>query len=94
MEAIKELAVTNALMDAYLILQDLKKLKTSLAMELQVGQQDRLNQARDFAEFMHEVRQTLADIRADNKIEAQLLNLIKPENGRVTDEKPRTGVSS
>jgi len=76
---IKELAITNALTDAYLILQDAKRLKTSLAMELQAARGCRVAQEREFREFMNELWKTLRTIQAQFKVEAQLLNLVRPE---------------
>ncbi len=84
---IKELSVTNSLMDAYLILQDCRKVKTSLALELQVAQRDRIKQAERFEALMNEFQVTLTEIQCQFGIERRLLDLIQPESGRLTDER-------
>ncbi len=91
---IKELAKADALTSALILLGDARDLKRNLSIELQAVRDDRLDQARDFAELMGEIRQTLAEIKAQNRIDATLLNLVTPESGRLTDEKRRTGTNS
>ncbi len=78
-ERIKELAITNALTDAYLILEEARKIKVSLALELQAAKDDRKSQYKEFQELMVEITDVLTKIQAQFRIEAQLLNLVKPE---------------
>ena len=77
-EKIKELASDNVLMSAYLLLQDAKDLKARLALELQATRDDRRAQHKEFQELMAELRDTLTKIQAQFRIEAQLLNLVRP----------------
>lgn len=86
-ERIKELALSDALTSAYLILQDMRKLKTSLAMELQVARRNEKDRERDFRSLLNEFRVTLDQIQAQFGIERRLLDLIQPESGRLTDDK-------
>lgn len=81
MDKIKELTSDNVLMSAYLLLEDAKQIKASLALELQAARDDRRAQHKEFEEFMAELRDTLTKIQAQFKVEAQLLNLIKPQAG-------------
>jgi hypothetical protein len=83
---IKELASDNVLMSAYLILEDAKQIKANLAMELDLARDRRLAQEREFREFMDELRDTLTKVQAQFKVEAQLLNLIKPQAGEKENE--------
>ena len=82
---IKELASDNVLTSAYLILAECEKLKARLALELQALRDDRKAQQKEFNEFMAELRATLTEIQANFRIEAQLLNLIRPN--RTGDKK-------
>jgi len=75
-DKIKELTSDNVLMSAYLLLEDAKQLKASLALELQAVRDDRRAELREFQEYMAELRDSLTKIQAQFKIEAQLLNLI------------------
>ena len=75
---IKELASDNVLLSAHLLLEDAKQLKANLAMELDLARDRRLAQEKEFKEFMSELWWTLRKIQAQFKVEAQLLNLIKP----------------
>ena len=77
-DQIRELAVMNISSDAYLILQEAKRLKTSLAMELQVARGCRVAQEKEFREFVDELWGTLREIQAQFRIDATLLHLIKP----------------
>ena len=77
-EKIKELSLTNSLTDAYLLLQEIKELKRSLSLELDLARDYRKAQEIEFKEFMAELRATLTEIQANFRIEAQLLNLIRP----------------
>ncbi len=76
-EEIRELSITNALTDAYLILAEVKDLKRSLGQELDFARDRRLSQEKEFREFMSEVWSTLRKIQAQFHIESQLLNLIE-----------------
>jgi hypothetical protein len=67
--------------DAGLILQECRELKANLSLELQAIRDDRRAQHREFHELMGELRETLTKIRAQFRIEAQLLNLIRPDTG-------------
>ncbi len=89
---VKELALSDALTSAYLILQDCRKLKTSLALELQVAQGCRVDQERDFRALMNEFRGTLTEIQAQFGIERRLLDLVsvRPETGRQNSERTET----
>jgi hypothetical protein len=78
---IKEMASDNVLLSAYMILQEAKDLKRSLALELDMVRDRRLAQEKEFQEFMAELRDTLTKIQAQFKIEAQLLNLVRPQVG-------------
>lgn len=78
-DKIKELASDNVLTSAYLILAECEKLKARLALELQAVRDDRKTQQKEFSELMISLRETLDQIRAKHLIEAQLLNLIKPQ---------------
>jgi hypothetical protein len=78
-DKIKELASDNVLTSAYLILAECEKLKVRLALELQAVRDDRKTQQKEFSEFMISLRETLDQIRAKHLIEAQLLNLIRPQ---------------
>ena len=63
-----------------------KQIKANLAMELDLARNRRLAQEREFKEFMAELRDTLTKIQAQFKVEAQLLNLIKPQAGEKENE--------
>lgn len=76
---IRELATTNNLTDSYLILAEARKIKALLALELQAARDDRRAQHKEFQEFMVELKNTLTKIQAQFKIEAQLLNLVRPQ---------------
>jgi len=76
---IKELASDNVLMSAYLILQEAEVIKARLALELQAARDDRKAHHREFQEFIAELWQMLRDIQSQFRIEAQLLNLIRPQ---------------
>ena len=78
-DRIKELASDNILMSAYLLLEESRELKARLALELQAVRDDRKTQQKEFSELMISLRETLDQIRAKHLIEAQLLNLIKPQ---------------
>jgi len=78
-DRIKELASDNVLMSAYLLFEESIQLKAQLALELQAAKDDRRAQHKEFQEFMTELRGTLRQIRAKHLIEAQLLDLIRPE---------------
>jgi len=78
-DEIKELASDNVLLSAYLLLEEAKQLKANLAMELDLARDRRLAQDKKFREFMAELKNTLTRIQAQFKVEAQLLNLIRPQ---------------
>lgn len=75
-EEIKDL--TLLFTDAALILQECRELKARLALELQATRDDRRAQHMEFQAFMSKLEQTLARIQAQFKVEAQLLNLVRP----------------
>jgi len=75
-EKIKELSLTNSLTDSYLLLQDIKELKRSLSLELDLARDRRKAQEAEFRQFMTELWETLEKIRAQFRVEAELLNLI------------------
>lgn len=78
-EKIKELASDNVLMSAYLLLQDAKDLKANLAMELDLARDRRLAQEKEFRKFMNEMWKILTRIQAQFSVEAELLNLVRPQ---------------
>ena len=65
--------------DAELILQECKDLKANLSLELQAARDDRRAQYKEFQELMAEVRDTLHSIQARFMIDAQLLDLVRPD---------------
>ena len=81
---LKEIASDQVLLTAYLILAECTKLKARLSLELQAARDDRSAQAREWTEFMAELRETLAKIQSQFKVEAQLLNLIRPQRAGET----------
>lgn len=76
LKRIKELASDNVLTSAYLILRESKGLKRSLSLELDLARDRRVAQEAEFREFMTELWETLDKIRAQFRVEAELLNLI------------------
>ena len=52
--------------------------KGRLALELQAARDDRKAQRKEFEEMLSELKDTLTKIQAQFKVEAQLLNLIRP----------------
>lgn len=78
----QELASDNVLISAYLILAECEKLKARLALELQAARDDRRAQHREFQEFMAELREIHTEIQAQRKVEAQFLNLTRPQEAR------------
>jgi hypothetical protein len=91
MDEIKDL--TLLFTDAELILQECKDLKVNLSLVLQAARDDRRAQYKEFQEFMAELRETLTKIQAEFKVEAQLLNLIKPEAGEAKCQESAKGSS-
>ena len=77
-DEIKELALTNALTDGYLIQAEARKMLSLLALELQATRDDRKAQKKEWDEFMAEHWATLRKIQAQFRIDATLLHLIKP----------------
>lgn len=86
---IRELSITNALTDAYLILQEVRDLKINLSIELQAVRDDRRRQAKEWAQLMAEQCATLREIQAQFRIDATLLHLIEPE--RAAKQGPQNG---
>ena len=82
---IRELALTNSLTDAYLLLQDIKELKRSLSLELDLARDRRVAQEAEFREFMTHLWKTLHKIQAQFRIDATLLHLISPAKAGKTD---------
>jgi len=64
--------------DAELILMECRELKANLSLELQAIRDDRKAQYKEFQELMSKLSKTLITIQAQFKVEAQLLNLIRP----------------
>jgi len=91
---IKELASDNVLMSAYLILAECAKLKARLALELQAARDDRRAQHKEFQEFMAELREIHTEIQAQRKVEAQLLNLMRPQAGEKKWQRSGSGKGS
>ncbi len=79
-EKIKELSLTCSLTDAYLLLQDIKELKRSLSLELDLARNRRVAQDAEFREFMTELWGTLRQIQAQFRVDATLLGLISPHH--------------
>ena len=85
-DKIKELASDNVLMSAYLPLEEIKQLRALLALELQAVRDDRRAQHKEFQQLTNELWETLRKIQAQFRIEAQLLNLIRPQDTGKNDE--------
>jgi len=85
-DQIKELALTNCLTDAEIILGDARSLADELRRQVQAAKDERKAQEKEFKEFMSELWSTLRKIQAQHRIEAQLLNLIKPYSGNQKSE--------
>ena len=83
-DKIKELASDNILMSAYLLLEEARQLKAQLALELQAAKDDRRAQHKEFQEFMAELREILWQVRAKHLVEAQLLDLVRPQEAGET----------
>lgn len=67
--------------DAEIILGDARSLADELRRQVQAAKDERKAQHKEFCEFMNELWGTLRKIQAQFKVEAQLLNLIRPEAG-------------
>lgn len=80
-EKLRELALTNALTDAYLVLEDCRRLWSLLNMELQAARDDRRDRHKEWADFMAELRETLAKIQTRFRIDAMILGLVQPSTG-------------
>ena len=65
--------------DAELILQECRDLKAHLSLELQGVRDDRRAQYKEFQELTAEVRNTLHHIQAQFMVDAQLLDLVRPD---------------
>lgn len=76
---IRELAVTNALTDAFLILQELRDLKINLSLELQALRDDRKNYHKEIQELFSAIRDELIRIQSRFTVDAMILGLIKPQ---------------
>jgi len=73
----KALLLENLLLDAYLLLVEIRDLKLNLSLELQAIRDDRRAQHKQFEEFIIDLQNTLDQIRAKHLIEGKILNLIK-----------------
>lgn len=96
-DRIRELSITCALTDVQLLLQQAKDLKANLAMELDLARDRRLAQEKEFKAFMSELWGTLRKIQAQFSVEAELLNLVRPQKiageqkcQRKSSDQPRT----
>ena len=76
MEKIKELASDNVLLSAYLLLQEAKELKRSLALELDMARDRRLAQEKEFGEQLARMDETIEQLRALYQINLRVLNII------------------
>ncbi len=65
--------------DAEIILGDARSLADELRRQVQAAKDERKAQHKEFREFMNEMWKTLRKIQAQFRIEAQLLNLVRPE---------------
>ena len=79
-ERIKELALSDGLTSIILLVHELQDLKTALGYELDLAQRRRHEMAKDHVDLINEMWATLKKIRAQFRIEAQLLGLIGPKN--------------
>jgi len=85
-----ELSMAIVSTDLHILLEEIKDLKANLALELDFARDRRLQQESEFQELISELRQTLAKIQAQFRIEAQLLNLIRePKAGDHNEKKER-----
>ena len=82
-EKIRELATVNNLTASQIILEELKDLKRSLALEVDFARDRRQAQEHEFRDFMNELWGTLREIQARFRIDATLLGLIEPEKARI-----------
>jgi len=78
-DEIKELAVTNALTDAFLILQELRDLKINLSLELQAVRDDRKHYHKEIQELLSTIQDELIRIQSRFTVDATILGLIKPQ---------------
>jgi len=74
----KALLLENLLLDAYLLLAEIRDLKINLSLELQTIRDERRNQHEEFQEFINDLNSALDEIRGKHIIEWKLLNLINP----------------
>jgi hypothetical protein len=77
---IKELSMAIATTDLSILLAEIKYFKRHLALELDLARDRRQKQEREFQEIIKEFRQTLAEIQAQFRVEAQLLKLVRKPN--------------
>jgi len=89
MDKVKELASDNVLLSAHLLLEDARKLKIDLAMELDLARDRRLAQEKEFRDLITEFRDTLTEIQAQFRIEAQLLNLVGGDTKRTNNAREK-----
>ncbi len=79
---IRELSITNALTDAYLLLAEVKELKRSLSLELDLVLDRRQAQEKEFRQFLTELWEFLDKLAAKYCVDSQLLNLVRePRDG-------------
>ena len=83
-EEIKDL--TLLFTDALLILQECRELKANLSCELQAASDDRRAQREEFRAFMRGLWAFLDKLATKHLIQAQLLDLIKPQAGEKENE--------
>jgi hypothetical protein len=78
-EKIRELAISDSLTSSILLVQELKDLKALLSWQLDLLRNRRKEMERDHVNLMDELPRTLRKIQANFRVEAQLLNLIRPD---------------
>ena len=77
-DEIRELALQAATAEALELVLEVRELKANLSLELQAARDDRQAQAREWRQFMEEMRGELTRIKADFRTDATLLHLIEP----------------
>jgi hypothetical protein len=80
MEKVRELSITNALTDCYLLLVEIKDLKRSLSLELDLARDRRMTHEAEFRKFMGELWDFLDKLAAKYCLDLQLLNLVREPN--------------
>ena len=80
LKRIKELASDNVLISSFLLLKEIKELKRSLGLELDLARDCRRSQEAEFREFMAELWGFLDKLAAKYCVDRKLLNLVEEPN--------------